>query len=816
MKERLHVLYAEDDSCDADLTKTHLELEAPQIELEVVDTGRRCLARLEESNYDVLLLDYRLPDMDGTAVLKELAEKGTSPPAVMVTGVGDEALVVQALRLGAYDYVPKYGDYLQTLPAVLESAVTVRRRLQEQGYSAGRRQRRILYVEHNPADIDLTLRHFAEAAAHLSVEVVRSSGQALSRLGEATFDLVLCDLRMPDMSGLDLLREARRNGPLAPFIVITGKGDEVTAVAALKLGAYDYIVKRDNYLTQLPYAIDNAIARSQLAESNHRLRAELTQRERAETEYARLLSDVQGERQRMAEIIASVHGAVWESWGPPDDPGQRTEFISGYAEPMLGYSVQQWSSTPGFWLRIVHPEDRDRAAREAAGFFASGKSGIHQFRTIAKDGRVVWVEAHSTVVFDDKGNRAGMRGVILDITASKEAEQARARLEEQLRHAQRMESIGRLAGGVAHDFNNLLTTINGYAELVLTELEPESPLRASLDEIRKAGERAAELTHQLLAFSRRQIIQPRNIALNSLIREDTKLLKRLLGEDIELEAILDPELGQIRGDQGQMHQVILNIAINARDAMPQGGKLALETRNVTVGEGNAREHPSLQPGSYVMLSMSDTGVGMDSETKSRIFEPFFTTKEKEKGTGLGLSMVYGIIEQCGGSILVDSEPGLGTTIRIYLPRIEEPAAQSAEARAEPGNPRGSETVLVVEDDDTVRHITCQVLRDLGYKVLEAANGDEALRVSEAHRGQIPLLITDMVMPQMDGRELAARMRHLRPEMRVLYMSGYTDDALVRRGPLEPGMSFLQKPFTGRELAQTARRILDRQIERLAS
>lgn len=816
MKERLHVLYAEDDPCDADLTKTHFELEAPQIDLEVVDTGRRCLARLDEADYDVLLLDYRLPDMEGTTVLRELAERGVSPPAVMVTGVGDEALVVQALRLGACDYVPKHGDYLKTLPAVLESAVTERRRQQEQGYAAGRRQRRILYVEHNPADIDLTLRHFAEAAAHFSVEVVRSSGQALSRLREGTFDLVLADLRMPDMSGLDLLREARRGGPLVPFIVITGKGDEVAAVAALKLGAYDYIVKRDNYLTQLPYAIDNAIARSQLEESNHRLHAELEQRERAEAENARLLSDVQSQRQRMADIIASIHGAVWESWGPPHDPNQRTEFISSSVEPMLGYSAQQWSSVPGFWLSIVHPEDRDRVAREAAGFFAGGKGGIHQFRMIAKDGRAAWVEAHTRVILNDKGNRAGMRGVIVDITASKEAEQARAHLEEQLRHAHRMESIGRLAGGVAHDFNNLLTTINGYADLMLGELEPGNPLRASLDEIRKAGERAAELTHQLLAFSRRQIIQPRRLALNSLIREDTNLLKRLLGEDIELAAILDPELGHIRGDQGQIHQVILNIAVNARDAMPQGGRLTLETRNVTIDEENAREHPSLQPGSYVMLSMSDTGVGMDSETKSRIFEPFFTTKEKERGTGLGLSMVYGIVEQSGGSILVDSEPGRGTSIRIYLPRIEEHVAEPDVARDESESPRGSETVLVVEDDDTVRRVTCQVLRDLGYRLIEAANGSEALHASEAHQGQIPLMITDMVMPRMSGRDLAARLRQLRPEMRVLYMSGYTDEALVRRGPLEPGMFFLQKPFTGRELAQTVRRILDQQIERLAS
>jgi PAS domain S-box-containing protein len=813
MKERLRVLYAEDNPQDTDLARAEFELEAPHIELEVVDTGQKCLDRLSEKKYDVLLLDNRLPDMEGLDVLKALAERGASTPAVMVTGVGDEALVVQALRLGACDYVPKQGNYLKTLPAVLENVVADCKK-KEQECAAGRSQRRILYVEHDAADIDLTLRHFDEAAAHLNLEVTRSSRQALSLLPEGGFDLVLTDLRMPDMSGLDLLREAKRSGPLVPFIVITGKGDEAAAVAALKLGAYDYIVKRDNYLTQLPYAIDHAIARSQLAESNRRLEAELAQRERAEAENARLLADVQNQRQRMADIIASVHGVVWESKGAPDDPNQKIEYISSYVESMLGYDVRQWLSTPGFWVSIMHPEDRERAVREAARSYAAGTSGINQLRWIAKDGRTVWVEVHATVVFDDKGNRMGRCGVTVDITAAKEAERAKEYLEEQLRHAHKMESIGRLAGGVAHDFNNLLTTINGYTELMLQDVKPDNPLHASLEEVRKAGNRAAELTHQLLAFSRRQVLQPRDLALNSLIREDTNLLKRLLGEDIELVSRLDPQLGYIKGDEGQIHQVILNIAINARDAMPTGGELTLETRNAVVKEEYAREHPPLRPGPYVVLSMSDTGVGMDAETKSRIFEPFFTTKEKEKGTGLGLSMVYGIIEQSGGSIFVYSEPGQGTTFKIYLPRTEKPAVRAYEVPAEPDSPRGSETILVVEDDDTVRHLTCQVLRDHGYHLIEASGGTEAIRACEKYKRKIPLLITDIVMPHMSGRELAARLRDLRPEIRVLYMSGY-DDA-VHRGSFEPGVSFLQKPFTGKELAQTVRRILDQRLERFAS
>src|SRR6266404_413965 len=374
MNERLRVLYAEDNAPDADLTKSHFELNALDIELEVVDTGRKCLSRLEEAQHDVLLLDYRLPDMDGIDVLKELAAKEVSLPVVMVTAVGDDALVVQVLRLGARDYVPKHGNYLQSLPAILKNAVIEHRRTQEQGPLAGRpRQRRILYVEHNPADIDLTLKHFAEGAAHFNLQVLRSSGEALALLREENFDLALLDLRMPDMNALDLLREAKHDGLSVPFVIITGRGDEGAAVAALKLGAYDYIVKRDSYLTQLPYAIDNAIARSDLAQANRRLQIELTERERAQTENARLLAQVTGQQSRLNEIIASVPGLVWEILGPPDDAGQRMGFISSQVERMLGYSIDQWLSSPNFWLSIVHPEDRGRAAAEAAEFFASGK-----------------------------------------------------------------------------------------------------------------------------------------------------------------------------------------------------------------------------------------------------------------------------------------------------------------------------------------------------------------------------------------------------------------------------------------------------------
>jgi PAS domain S-box-containing protein len=810
VEQIVRVLYAEDNAPDADLTKTHFDLKAPDFEVEVVDTGRRCLARLDEREFDVLLLDNHLPDMDGIDVLKELAVKDVSLPVVMVTGVGDEDLAVQVLRMGAWDYVPKQGNYLKSLPAVLKHAVTEYRDLLEQNGAAGRRQRRILYVEHHPADVDLTRRHFAQVAPQVELEIVASSRRALVRLQENRFDLVLADLRTPDMSGLDLLREAKHLGLPVPFIIITGKGDEGAAVAALKLGAYDYIVKRDDYLTKLPYAIDNAVGRFQLAQINRRLKAELVERGRTEAENARLLVEVLGQRQRLDEIMASVPGLVWESWGRPDGADQKTNFVSGHVERMLGYSVQQWLSTPSFWLSIVHPEDRERAAREAAECFATGNSGVSQFRWIARDGRVVWVEARASVICDYEGNPVGMRGVTMDISASKAAEGARTHLEEQLRQAQKIESIGRLAGGVAHDFNNLLTVISGYTDLLLQEMGTDDPHRSSLLEIRSAGERAADLTSQLLAFSRRQLLQPRVLALNSLIADSTKMLKRLLGEDIELVTILDPDLGQVKADAGQMDQVILNLAVNARDAMPRGGRLTLETRNVVLDEKYAQEHLSLPAGFYVMLAISDSGSAIDPQILPHIFEPFFTTKEKGKGTGLGLSTVYGIIKQSGGSIWVYSEPAHGTTFKIYLPRVVEPVGDVHERRAESENPRGSETVVVVEDEEMVRKLTCEALRRYGYQVVEAANGGEALLACEKYQGPIPLMITDVVMPQMSGQELAVRLRQLHPEMQVLYMSGYTDDAVVRHGLLDESMSFIQKPFSPSVLAHKVRSVLDQQ------
>jgi PAS domain S-box-containing protein len=391
-----------------------------------------------------------------------------------------------------------------------------------------------------------------------------------------------------------------------------------------------------------------------------------------------------------------------------------------------------------------------------------------------------------------------------------QAEQEREALQEQLRQSQKVEAIGRLAGGVAHDFNNLLTVIKGYSQLTLAEMKAEDPFRENIEEIKKSADRASDLTRQLLAFSRRQIMEMRVLNLNTILQNLEKMLRRLIGEDIELTFLLGDDLRRVKVDPGQIEQVIINLSVNARDAMPKGGKLTIETANAVLDEEYARKHIAVKPGRYVMVSVSDTGMGMTPEVRERVFEPFFTTKERGRGTGLGLSTVYGIVKQSGGNIWIYSEPDRGTTFKIYLPQVDEALEELREKVETRELPRGIETVLIVEDDKEVRKLVARILENHGYKVLEASQGSEALPLSKEYQEPIHLMLADVVMPGLDGRELAERIKLLHPRMKVLYMSGYTENAITHHGILEKGMNYIQKPFTVDALTRKVREVLDEQ------
>ena len=448
--------------------------------------------------------------------------------------------------------------------------------------------------------------------------------------------------------------------------------------------------------------------------------------------------------------------------------------------------------------------DANTAARKLYGY------SLNELRqlSLADPGGIWWTRTRSGRTVDVELAQRPMRhaGRIAELAVLSDVTD-RLRLEEQLRQAQKMEAVGMLAGGVAHDFNNLLTIITGYSQLVLNSLPPDDPNRHSVDQIIQAGTRAASLTQQLLAFSRRQVLQPKVVELNTLVTSLSTMLRRLIGEDIDLRLSLGADLGRVHADPGRVEQVLMNLAVNARDAMPKGGILTLETSNVILDATYTSRHLAVKPGPYVMVAVSDTGSGMDEDTQSHLFEPFFTTKSSGKGTGLGLSTVFGVVKQSGGSVQVYSEQGRGTTVKVYLPRIDQPLAVEAAGESKVMT-AGTETILLVEDDDMVRTLIRETLERAGYKIKDTADPVEALRISAAYRETVHLLITDVVMPKVSGTELAGRLLKRRPDLKVLYISGYTDNAVINSGLLQAEVAFLQKPFTPANLINKVREVLE--------
>ncbi|HVD77626.1 MAG TPA: response regulator [Vicinamibacteria bacterium] len=641
---------------------------------------------------------------------------------------------------------------------------------------------RVLLVEDSADDALLLEREIRRGGFDLSLTRVENESQFLSAMSQA-WDVVVSDYVLPRFTALGVLRHLRHLHFDIPTIVVSGTVTESELVDAMKAGAHDYVQKQN--LARLVVAI-----RRELGEAAGR-------RRRREAENA--LREAQ---ERFRFVVENTADVVYRL----RFPDMVYDYLSPGIERLTGYGPREIN---GVGLNGLIVSVTDTAGRPVAIEKLEWARRIEQFGEFSADyqvrtksGELRWLADHSFPWRDGHGRLLGAVGTLVDVTVRKD-------LEAQLTQAQKMEAVGRLAGGVAHDFNNLTTAILGYSELMLRRLGPDDPLRRHVAEVTRAAERAAALTRQLLAFSRKQLLQPKVLDVAEVLEHSRGLLERLIGEDVELVTRGEPGVGRVRADPVQLDQVILNLAVNARDAMPRGGRLVLEASNADLDEDYAHEHVTVRPGRYVMLAVSDTGHGMDKETQQRIFEPFFTTKEMGKGTGLGLSTVYGIVQQSGGYVWVYSEVGRGTTFKIYLPRVEDEADRPPPV-AEPPAARAitSGLVLLVEDEASVRELLRELLETAGYSVLEASRPGEALRIAQARAEPIQLLITDVVMPEMTGPELARRLAEMRPGLRMLFLSGYTEGVVVDKGLLGEGAHFLQKPFTGEVLEAKVREVLD--------
>jgi PAS domain S-box-containing protein len=777
IKNPLHLLLVQDSEQDAALILEEFRRAGYDLKYKRVQTEETMDTAMQKQAWDIVLADYTISHFDVIAALKLFQKKGLDLPFIIISGDTCEETAANAMKAGAHDYLSK-AELKRLVPAAERELLA----------ASIRQERRRAEEELRESEAGLAL------------------AQRIARLGNWELDLKTRHLRWSD--------EIYRIFGFSP--------NEFVATSELFFKSVhpedrEFVRKSvDQALSEgRPYSIDHRICLPNGSERVVHEQAEVLQNEAGKpirlvgivqdvTERKQVEEALEKSRQKYEALVNSIDGIVWEA-----DPNTlQFTFVSKQAEQLLGYPLEQWFTEPGFWKEHIHQEDREGVIALCVKAREEKRTTDFEYRMLASDGRWLWLRNMVSVALESD-RAARLQGVMLDIDKGKQAEEALRRSEQQFRQSQKMEAIGRLAGGIAHDFNNLLTGITGYSELLLNSLKPEDPMRGNLEEIRKAAARAASLTHQLLAFSRQQVLRPVILDLNALLANLHKMLRRLIGEDIELVTLLGPGLGRVEADRGQMEQVIMNLVVNARDAMPEGGRLILETANEELDEAYARTHPPTEPGSYVMLAISDTGCGMGPDTLARIFDPFFTTKEQGKGTGLGLSTVYGIIKQSDGYIWAYSEPGQGTTFKVYLPQVQGEVSVEAETVPAPVElPLGSETVLLVEDEDSVRNLVRTILRKNGYTVLEARHGAEALRVAIQHTGPIHLMLTDVVMPLMSGRQLAERLAPLRPDMKVMYMSGYTDQAIVHHGVLEPGTIFLQKPFTPNSLACKVREVLD--------
>ena len=782
----------------------------------------------------LVILEHRIPRRSSLDVLQALKTDPTlkTIPVVVLSASEDEQDRDACLAAGANSFVlkpvspRKFSDIIGQVAIYWMLINTVRG--QRQCRQPGIREKetplpidgpplRLLIVDRTEAEGEPICRELERAGFNIEAHVATSSQQFAARLDEADYDMVIAADALSGWTGHDVLRRLRGSGHDTPFLLVADLISDTDALQYLKEGAADYL-SRDR-LARLPVAVrramhDRAEARKRLASLEHLRAGE--RRQSAAAQLGKVILEGAGLsalRDLSVTLTASALGAPLGAYFEVSGDGRSATLLSG-----TGW---QDGVVAGGCVRIELADGTPLAqAGEQQAAVTVGPSDIDH-PVLAEHGvrhglwaPVVGGPAQGTIGFlgffttDDSGFDEDQSGFVESIANLLNHAEGRRGAEERLRQSQKIEAVGQLAGGVAHDFNNLLTAITGYTSLLLDRVPPGTPLHPDLEEIDRAAKRGVELTHQLLAFSRRQVLQPEIVDINTVISDADQMLRRLLGERIDLVVITESVVGRTMADPGQLHHVLLNLAVNARDAMPDGGRLLIESNNTTVDEEYASRHGPLAPGEYVRLTVTDNGLGMDDEVKARLFEPFFTTKRRDPGTGLGLATVYGTVKQSGGYIHVSSAPGRGSTFVVYLPKFDEAPV------AVPTPPRqtsilGTETLLVVEDEHVVRTLVTRVLRESGYTVLVAPDGEEGLRLAQDWDGPIDLVIADVVMPTLSGPEMVSRLAPLRRGLPVVFMSGYTESALQPRNVVSNDTAFLQKPFTPEALLGTIRGVLDR-------
>ena len=663
---------------------------------------------------------------------------------------------------------------------------------------------KILIVDDQPTNLKL-LRLTLRSMGHQVVEAADGQ-EALTKLRSEAVDAIISDILMPNMDGYRFCFEVRNDPKLKGMLVLLYSSTYMTPSdreLALSFGADAFLPKPApqedieralRMKSEAPAPSESVEDLGVLKKYSERLIRKI---EEKNLELQKRTEELEESEKKFRQLAENILEAFWIT----DVQFSKTLYISPAYESIWGRTCEDLYRNPQAWIEAVHPEDRDRLLGEITLITADPGPFVWDYRIRRPDGSIRWIHDRGFPVKDSSGKIYRFAGVSEDVTE-------RRSLESQLLQSQKMEAVGRLAGGVAHDFNNLLTAINGYSQLALSKLDTRDPLYGDLDEINKAGQRAAGLTRQLLAFSRKQILQARVVDLNLLLGETERLLKRLIGEDIELQTSFAPDAGRVHVDPGQIEQVILNLAVNARDAMPKGGILKIETANADLDASYVAGHPGLAPGAYVLMAVTDTGTGMTDHVKAHLFEPFFTTKEVGKGTGLGLATVHGIVKQSRGHIAVYSELGRGTVFKVYFPRTDAPAKTPSSSAIPKIKLGDQETILVVEDENVVRTLTRTVLVQAGYTVLEARRGAEALEIAERHASPIHLVVSDLIMPGMNGAQLMKALKARHPHVKGLFSSGYTDLSILREDDLDPTAPFLSKPFTPNALLLKVREVLD--------